>query len=138
MASNSIIELDVGGQLFKTSYQTLGKYPNSKLFSMFCHSPWQPCTVPETEKGHFFLDVNPIHFGVVLDWLRLGKVTSQDPDLLIGAKALAEYFGLKKLTEELKMIDGKDKNKLPSPARSARSFYDEQGRQGLLNFLRSP
>ena len=68
----------------------------------------------------------------------MGKVTTEDPDLLIGAKALAEYFGLKKLTEELKMIDGKDKNKLPSPARSARSFYDEQGRQGLLNFLRSP
>jgi hypothetical protein len=34
----------------------------------------------------------------------LGKVTSQDPDLLIGVMALAEYFKLKKLTEELKIL----------------------------------
>ena len=102
MASLSILELDVGGQLFKTNIQTLRKYPGSMLFSMFCHTKLH--LIPRTEKRHFFLDVNPIHFGVVLDWLRLGKVTSQDPDLLIGAMALAEYLKLKKLTEELKML----------------------------------
>ena len=102
MASLSILELDVGGQLFKTNIQTLRKYPGSMLFSMFCHTKLH--LIPRTGKGHFFLDVNPINFGVVLDWLRLGKVTSQDPDLLIGVMALAEYFKLKKLTEELKIL----------------------------------
>ena len=102
MASLSILELDVGGQLFKTNIQTLRKYPGSMLFSMFCHTKLH--LIPRTEKRHFFLDFNPIHFGVVLDWLRLGKVTSQDPDLLIGVMAFAEYFKLKKLTEELKIL----------------------------------
>ena len=102
MASLSILELDVGGQLFKTNIQTLRKYPGSMLFSMFCHTKLH--LIPRTEKRHFFLDVNPTHFEVVLDWLRLGKVTSQDPDLLIGVMTLAEYFKLKKLTEELKIL----------------------------------
>ena len=104
MPPKSILKLDVGGRLFKTNIKTLCKYPDSMLCAMFSHTNSGLTPMPQTEKGHFFLDVNPINFGVVLDWLRLGKVTSQDPDLLIGVMALAEYFKLKKLTEELKIL----------------------------------
>ena len=112
MPSNSILELNVGGQLFQTNIQTLCKYPDSMLCAMFSHTDSGLIPMTKTEKGYFFLDVNPIYFGVVLDWLRLGKVTFDNPGLLKGTMALAEYFGLDKLTEELKVID--KKNKLPS------------------------
>ena len=35
--SNSIITLDVGGQIFKTQITTLTKYPGSMLATMFNH-----------------------------------------------------------------------------------------------------
>ena len=112
MPSKSILKLDVGGQLFKTNIQTLCKYPDSMLCAMFSHTDSGLTPMPKTEEGHFFLDVDPIYFRVILNWLRLGKVTLDDPGLLNGTLTLAEYFGLDKLTEELKMID--QKNKLPS------------------------
>ena len=68
--------------------------------------------MPKTEEGHFFLDDDPIYFRVILNWLRLRKVALDDLGLLKGTLTLAEYFRLDKLTEELKMID--QKNKLPS------------------------
>ena len=114
MPSESILELDVGGQLFKTNIQTLCKYPDSMLCAMFSHTDSGMTPMPKTEKGHFFLDADPIYFRVVLNWLRLGKITLELKRHLKGTMALAEYFGLDKLTEELKMID--KKNKLPSPS----------------------
>ena len=102
MPSNTILELNVGGQLFQTNIQTLCKYPGSMLCSMFSHTDSGLMPMPKTEKGHFFLDVNPIHFQVLLNWLRLGKITSQDPDILKGTMALADYLGLEELTKELK------------------------------------
>ena len=102
MPSNTILELNVGGQLFQTNIQTLCKYPNSMLCAMFSHTDSGLTPMPKTEKGHFFLDADPIYFRVILNWLRLGKVTLDNPGLLKGTMALAEYFGLEELTKELK------------------------------------
>ena len=113
MPPKSIIKLDVGGQLFKTNIQTLCKYPDSMLCTMFSHTDSGLTPMPKTEKGHFFLDADPIYFRAILNWLRLGKVTLELKRHLKGTMALAEYFGLDKLTEELKVID--KKNKLSSP-----------------------
>ena len=113
MNSKYILKVDVGGQIFKTNVNTLCKYPNSMLCAMFSHTNSGLTPMPKTEKGHFFLDADPIYFRVILNWLRLGKVTLDNPGLLKGTMALAEYFGLDKLTEELKVID--KKNKLSSP-----------------------
>ena len=112
MPPKSILKLDVGGQLFKTNIKTLCKYPDSMLCAMFSHTDSGMTPMPKTEKGHFFLDADPIYFRVVLNWLRLGKITLELKRHLKGTMALAEYFGLDKLTEELKVID--KKNKLPS------------------------
>ena len=112
MPSKSILKLDIGGQLFKTNIQTLCKYPDSMLCAMFNHTDSGLTPMPKTEEGHFFLDVDPIYFRVILNWLRLGKVTLDDPGLLNGTLTLADYFRLDELTKELKMID--QKNKLPS------------------------
>jgi len=95
--------------VFKTNIQTLCKYPNSMLCAMFSHTDSGMTPMQKTEKGHFFLDADPIYFRVVLNWLRLGKVTLELKRHLKGTMALAEYFGLDKLTEELKVIDKKNK-----------------------------
>ena len=108
MPSKSILKLDIGGQLFKTNIQTLCKYPDSMLCAMFSHTDSGLIPMPKTEKGHFFLDADPTYFRVVLNWLRLGKVTLDNPGLLKGTMALAEYFGLDELTEELKVIEKKN------------------------------
>ena len=109
MPSKYILKLDVGGQLFKTNIQTLCKYPDSMLCAMFSHTDSGMTPMPKTKKGHFFLDADPICFRVVLNWLRLGKITLELKRHLKGTMALAEYFGLDKLTEELKVIDKKNK-----------------------------
>ena len=67
------------------------------LCAMFSHTDFGLSPMPKTEKGHFFLDADPIYFRVILNWLRLGKVTLDDPGLLEGAMTLAEYFGLDEL-----------------------------------------
>ena len=100
MNSKYILKVDVGGQIFKTNVNTLCKYPNSMLCAMFSHTNSGLTPMPKTEKGHFFLDADPIYFRVILNWLRLGKVTLDNPGLLKGTMALAEYFGLDELTEE--------------------------------------
>jgi len=120
MPPKSILRLDVGGQLFKTNIKTLCKYPDSMLCAMFSHTDSGMTPMPKTEKGHFFLDADPIYFRAILNWLRLGKVTLELKRHLKGTMALAEYFGLDKLTEELKVID--KKNKLSSPTTVARSY----------------
>ena len=108
MNSKYILKVDVGGQIFKTNVNTLCKYPNSMLCAMFSHTNSGLTPMPKTEKGHFFLDADPIYFRVILNWLRLGKVTLDNPGLLKGTMALAEYFGLDELTEELKVIEKKN------------------------------
>ena len=116
MPSKTILELDVGGQLFKTNIQTICKYPGSMLCAMFSHTDSGMTPMPKTEKGHFFLDADPIYFRVVLNWLRFGKVALDNPGLLKGTMALAEYFGLEELTKQLKQ---------PSPVERSYETVDE-------------
>ena len=104
MASQSIIKIDVGGQIFQTAISTLSKYPGSMLSAMFSHTESGMSPMPKTEAGHFFLDVNPKLFEIVLEWLRLGEIITEDPCLLKGTLSLANYFGLDKLLEELEAV----------------------------------
>ena len=104
MASQSIIKIDVGGQIFQTAISTLSKYPGSMLSAMFSHTEAGMSPMPKTEAGHFFLDVNPKLFEIVLEWLRLGEIITEDPCLLKGTLSLANYFGLDKLLQELEVV----------------------------------
>ena len=107
MASQSIIKLDVGGQIFQTTISTLAKYPGSMLSAMFHHTDAGMSPMPKTEAGHFFLDVNPKFFEIVLEWLRFGEIITDDPGLLKGAQLLANYFGLDRLLEKLEEVQKK-------------------------------
>ena len=57
--------------------------------------------IPKTKDGHYFLDVNPTYFELILDYLRHGKITTENPDLLKGMRELANFFNLKNLLNTL-------------------------------------
>ena len=108
--SDSIITLDVGGQMFKTQISTLTKYPDSMLAIMFQHTVNGLAPMPMTKDGAYFLDANPLYFGEILDYLRHGKIVSEDPNVLKGIKNLANYFRLEELIKELSVGSGSGKS----------------------------
>jgi len=98
--SDSIITLDVGGQIFKTHVSTLTKYPDSMLAVMFNHTDQGLAPMPKTKEGAYFLEADPIYFREILNYLRYGQST-EDPDLFRGVKNLADYLGLTDMIKEL-------------------------------------
>ena len=62
----------------------------------------------KTKDGAYFLDVDPSHFREILNYLRYGKMTTKDSDLLEGVKNLADYFGLTELLMELESTEDND------------------------------
>jgi len=101
------MKLNVGGQIFETSVHTLTKYPGSMLCAMFSHTQNGISPMPKTSEGLFFLDADPEYFRVILNWLRLGEIVAEKSNDLKGVLALANYFGLEELMEELKTIQTK-------------------------------
>jgi hypothetical protein len=99
--SDSIITIDIGGQIFRTTLSTLTKYPGSLLGTMFSHLDSGLAPMAKTKEGNYFLDANPIYFGEILEYLRHGKIIAKDSVLLEGVKELAKYFGLTELLQEL-------------------------------------
>ena len=96
---SKIISLDVGGKIFKTKFETITKYPDSALAKMF-NDPGIEETLTKTENGDYFLDIDPEDFEIILKFLRLGKVSSENlsEDVLV----LADFFGFKtEMTENV-------------------------------------
>ena len=68
---SSTVKLNVGGQHFTTSVQTLTKDPNSMLAAMFSGK----FDMKPSEDGSFFIDRDGTHFRFILNFLRTGKLT---------------------------------------------------------------
>lgn len=91
MDSGSWVKINVGGQVFETSLETVTKYPSSKLAAMF-----------QQEREIFTLDLDPQYFRVILSWLRyevLSVPASLDWILLV---ASAQQLGLDSLALQLR------------------------------------
>eukprot|EP00026_Physarum_polycephalum_P009601 Phypoly_transcript_09729.p1 GENE.Phypoly_transcript_09729~~Phypoly_transcript_09729.p1 ORF type:complete len:299 (+),score=33.98 Phypoly_transcript_09729:120-1016(+) len=69
----SKVVLDVGGKKFATSKSTLLSMPDTFFTAMLCSDRWKP-----NDKGAYFIDRNPKHFGRILDYLRYGKLRVAD------------------------------------------------------------
>ena len=67
---SSTVKLNVGGQHFTTSLQTLTKDPNSMLAAMFSGR----FDMKPSEDGSFFIDRDGTHFRFILNFLRTGKL----------------------------------------------------------------
>jgi hypothetical protein len=63
------IKLDVGGQHFATSKDTLLKFEGSFFCAMLSSGQWKP-----DEDGTYFIDRNPRYFPYLLSYMRTGSL----------------------------------------------------------------
>jgi len=108
---NDILVLNVGGTKFETTRQTLLHDPASMLAKMFDPvSPLQPGVMRD---GAYFLDRDPVHFRIVLNYLRSGQLILDKNAHLEAIKTEASFFGLTGLeeciSEKIKEASEKDK-----------------------------
>ncbi len=72
MEESGIVSLNVGGTPFDTTLDTLTKYPESMLGTMFAERNRH--TFKPGKDGRIFLDRDPVCFGVLLEFLRCGEL----------------------------------------------------------------
>ncbi|KAL3151244.1 BTB/POZ domain-containing protein kctd6 [Trebouxia sp. C0009 RCD-2024] len=94
MSTFNVLTLNVGGQLFTTTLQTLTSDPDSYFAKRFT-GDFPAASLPD---GTHFIDRDPHHFSKVLDFLRIGFCalpTLQDDRL--GLLIEADFYGLEAL-----------------------------------------
>ena len=95
----SIVNLNVGGQHFTTSQQTLTSDPNSMLAAMFSGKHTQE----PTGDGSFFIDRDGTHFRFILNYLRNGElILPEGATFLKELEAEAKFYQLQGILDELK------------------------------------
>ncbi|XP_042510172.1 BTB/POZ domain-containing protein At5g41330 [Macadamia integrifolia] len=90
-SESSIVTLDIGGQLFQTTRQTLGQAGSKSLLSMIS----DPSAVPSGVK---FIDRDPEIFSVFLSLLRTGNLPSKAKDFDLQDLVFeAQFYGIENL-----------------------------------------
>eukprot|EP01006_Ploeotia_vitrea_P037651 TRINITY_DN66157_c4_g1_i1.p1 TRINITY_DN66157_c4_g1~~TRINITY_DN66157_c4_g1_i1.p1 ORF type:complete len:312 (+),score=33.75 TRINITY_DN66157_c4_g1_i1:25-960(+) len=69
-SDHRMISLNIGGSVFTTTEATLLQEKESFFWAMLHSGKWQP----DLHTGQYFIDRSPQMFGVILDYLRYGKV----------------------------------------------------------------
>ena len=109
---SSTVKLNVGGQHFTTSVQTLTKDPNSMMAAMFSGK----FDMKPSEDGSFFIDRDGTHFRFILNFLRTGKLTL--PEGATFTKELeeeAEFYQIQGLIDALRAAKLTVTNKACTP-----------------------
>jgi hypothetical protein len=87
-ALSSKIVLDVGGTKFTTSKSTLLSYKGSFFDAMLSSGCWKP-----DSDGVYFIDRDPKHFPLILNFLRMGKVVGHiDADSMDELEAELDFY----------------------------------------------
>ena len=96
---SSTVKLNVGGQYFTTSVQTLKKDPNSMLAAMFSRK----FEMKPSEDGSFFIDRDGTYFRFILNYLRNGElILPEGATFLKELEAEAKFYQLQGILDELK------------------------------------
>ena len=99
---SSTVKLNVGGQHFTTSVQTLTKDPNSMLAAMFSGR----FDMKPSEDGSFFIDRDGTHFRFILNFLRTGKLTlPKGATFTEELEEEAEFYQIQGLIDALRHAD---------------------------------
>ena len=98
MQLSTKVNLNVGGQHFTTTVQTLTKDPDSMLGAMFSgRFPMKP-----SDDGAFFIDRDGTYFRYILNYLRDGKLSLPEGATVIEEiEAEAEFYQIQGILEEL-------------------------------------
>lgn len=98
LPATSVVDLNVGGQLYTTTLGTLTKDPSSLLTTMFSGSQ----RTSKDSRGRYFIDRDGVLFRYVLDFLRNLRLTLPDGfNEIERLLAEAEYFKISSMTEAL-------------------------------------
>ncbi|KAL5005446.1 hypothetical protein ScPMuIL_018902 [Solemya velum] len=91
----AVIELNVGGVHYTTTLNTLTKYDDTMLASLFSGK----FHVATDQGGRYFIDSDGEHFKYILNYLRYGEI----PPTSVANEVYREasYFGLQGLMEQL-------------------------------------
>ena len=89
---NSVLKLNVGGKEFMTTQGTLSSDQNSMLARMFTTDTNGRIPATQDANGAFFIDRCPKYFGVILNFLRSGKLEKVANVDLKFLQNEAEYF----------------------------------------------
>ena len=119
----STIKLNVGGQYFTTSVQTLTQDKGSMLHAMFSGR----FDTKPGEDGSYFIDRDGTHFRYILNYLRTGYLLIPD-DKLIRKEILeeAEFYQIRGIVEEL----------CPPPFLGSKILSDDQKQIFVNNWLK--
>ena len=99
MNPNSVVKLDVGGTMFKTTHGTLLSDQNSMLAKMFSTEKNGRISAIQDENGAYFIDRSPKYFEIILNFLR-GGVMENGPNVdLKFLRNEAEFFCIKSLVQ---------------------------------------
>ena len=99
---SSTVDLNVGGQHFTTSLQTLTKDPNSMLAAMFSGK----FEMKPSKDGSFFIDRDGTHFRFILNFLRTGKLTlPKGATFTEELEEEAEFYQIQGLIDALRHAD---------------------------------
>ena len=95
----STIKLNVGGQYFTTSLQTLTKDTGSMLHAMFSGR----FDTKPAEDGYYFIDRDGTNFRYILNYLRTGRLLLPE-DKLVREELLeeAEFYQIRGIVDELR------------------------------------
>ena len=98
MQLSTKVNLNVGGQHFTTTVQTLTKDPDSMLGAMFSgRFPMKP-----SDDGAFFIDRDGTYFRYILNYLRDGKLSLPEGATVIEEiEAEAEFYQIQGILEQL-------------------------------------
>ena len=92
---SGVVTLEVGGTIFKTTITTLTTKANSMLAAMFSGRH----EVHTNAAGAVFIDRDPTHFALILNYLRGGQLPSSLPILTLEAlQNEADYYQLHDLS----------------------------------------
>ncbi|XP_068687634.1 uncharacterized protein [Montipora foliosa] len=98
MDFSSAVKLNVGGNHFTTTVQTLTKDPNSMLAAMFSGR----FELKPSKDGTFFIDRDGTYFRFVLNFLRDGKLSlPEGATFLAEIAAEAEFYQIQGIMDEL-------------------------------------
>ena len=122
---SSTIELNVGGQHFTTSLQTLTKDAGSMLHAMFSGR----FDTKPAEDGSYFIDRDGTHFRYILNYLRTGRLLLPE-DKLVRKELLeeAQFYQIRGI------VDGF----LPKSFLESKILSDEQKEKLIDTWLEEP
>ncbi|RNA21503.1 BTB POZ domain-containing KCTD3 [Brachionus plicatilis] len=104
--TSDIINLNVGGQKFSTSRQTLCSVPDS-FFSSLMSGRIPSC---RDEQGYIFIDRDPKYFCLILNFLRTRELNLTGIENISSLKNEAEFYAISPLVKRLILCEDLDRS----------------------------